>query len=822
MKTESVDHLLRDLRCGLRGLRRSPAFTAIVLTTLALGIGANTAVFSIFHAALLAPLPFAEPDRLYMLYEKTPTSQQGSVSYPNFLDWSRDAHAFSGIAAFRKDNLVLTGEGRPERLHAAMLSAGFLSTLGVSPVIGHEFGAEDDHLGAAGVALISESLWRKRYEGSPQVLGRALELNGSAYTIVGVAPQTLQTLKIRMGPAEVYVPVGQWRDPSIRERKVTMGLYVVGRLKAASSEASAQADAAQLAANLATAYPEANRDIGINLVPLKKVVVRGSESMLLVLQMAVMFVLLIACTNVGNLLLVRSSGLLREYATRAALGASPMRIAAYLLMENLPLALGGGILGLLVASGLTRIALILAPAEIPRPDSIGINGPVVSFTLLLAVVAGILFGVAPARGIRRLNLSETLKQGGRGGIGERAPARRVLVVFEVALALVLLVAAGLMIRSLVKLWGVDPGFDQRRVLVFDVTPSPSIASDPEKIRRLFRDLTRRVESLSGIDSASMILDPLPLTGMADAVPVRVEGRAVDPNEKKQPAAIWYFVSPNYFRAMGISLKRGRGFTINDDEKAPQVAIVDEAFARSMFPGKDPIGKRITIGFTGTSEIVGVVGHVNHWNLGADPPAFVNRQMYFPYSQLADKYLPLGISGGATVVVRTKSDPAGFLAAIQEEAGQLDNGLAMFEVRTMEGIVKSWLASRRFAMMLLGVFAALALLLSALGTYGVVSYLVGLRRQEIAIRRAMGANAGSILLLVINQAGRLALLGLTIGAGASLVVARLLASMLYGISTSDPATLMGAATLLFLVSMGASYVPARKALSVDPLAALRSE
>lgn len=819
-----MNNLFQDIRYSLRGIVKSPGFSLVVILTIALGIGANTAVFSIVNAVLLTPLPFSEPDRLYVLYEKTSTSQQASVSYPNFLDWQRNNHTFSSLAAFRKDNLVLTGEGLPERLHAAMISSGLLSTLGVSPVVGREFHGEEDQLGAGGVVLISESFWRKRYGARQTVLGRALELNGAPYTIIGVVPDAMQTLKITFfTPGDVYIPVGQWRDPSFRDRKVTTGLYVVGHLNPGVSESSARAEMSQVSADLAIAYPDANRSVGINMVPLHKLVVAGIEPVLFVLLFAVSFVLLIACTNVANLLLARSTGRMREFATRAALGASQKRVIIQLLTECMVLTLIGGGMGLLLAAAGTHAALSLIPTEIPRANSIGINGNVLLFTLTLSVLTGILFGLAPILKIRQLNLNETLKERGHGASGFlRHRAQRVFVVAEVALAFVLLVGAGLMIRSLVKLWRVQPGFDPHNVLVFETTPSPSIAADAQKIRSLFRQLTDKLETVSGVESASMVLDPLPLTGVADVVPFDVEGRPVQANTKDKTSAIWYFVSPDYFRTMGIVLKHGRMFKITDDENAPHVVVIDEAFARSMFSNQDPIGKRITIGFTGTSEIIGVVAHVNHWNLGGDPATFANRQMYFPYSQLSDKYLRLGISGGATVVVRTRSEPLGFLSSIQGQAAQLDVGQAIFDVRTMDMVVETWLATRRFAMLLLGVFASLALLLSAVGIYGVISYMIGQRTHEIGIRMALGAQRADILQMVLGHGGRPTLLGIVLGAVAALLLSRFMQTLLYGISTADPFTFVGVVVLLSVVALGACYIPARRATATDPLVVLRYE
>jgi predicted permease len=599
-------------------------------------------------------------------------------------------------------------------------------------------------------------------------------------------------------------------------------MLVVGRLAPGANESSALAALSQLAANLAVAYPDANRDVGINIVPLKQIVVAGLDLTLGVLLFTVSFVLLIACTNVANLTLARSTGRIREFATRTALGAGSSRIMIQLLTESLLLALIGGGVGLCLAEVGTRASLSLVPTEIPRPESLGLNGHVLLFTLIISLLAGVLFGLAPILRIRRLNLSEALKEGARGSTGTRHRAQRVFVVAQVALALVLLAGAGLLIRSLFNFWQVQPGFNAQNVLIFDITPSPAIAADAQKIRVLFRNLTERLETVPGVESASMILDPLPLSGAADAVPVDVEGRPAPANAKDKTSAIWYFVSPAYFQTMGIALKRGRMFQVTDDEKAPQVTLIDEEFARTLFPNEDPIGKRIVIGFTGASQIVGVVAHVNHFNLGADPPTAVRLQLYFPYSQLTDKYLPLGIEGGATVVVRTHSEPLSFVSALQNQAAQLDDGLALFNVRTMGEIVGAWLSTRRFAMTLLSVFAALALVLAAVGIYGVLSHIVGQRSHEIGIRMSLGARPMDIFRLILRQGGALALTGIALGTVAAVLLGRLMAGLLFGVRSGDPLTLAAAFSVLLFAAFAACFIPARRAMRVDPLVSLRFE
>ena len=813
----------QDLRYAARTLRKNLGFAAIVVLTLALGIGADSAIFAVVNRVLLTPLPFREPDRLCLLYERTPAAQRRSVSYPNYLDWQRSTRAFSSLAAFRRDNLVLSGAGRPQRLRAAMISAGFLSTLGVSPIVGREFQGAEDQLGSGGVALISENFWKTRYAGGTTVLGNTLELNGSAYAVVGVVPDAVRTLKTALfTPADVYIPVGQWRDPSFRDRKVTTGLSVIGRLAPGTGESSAAAEMSHIAANLAIAFPDANRDVGITIVPLRKQLVGAVQPMLLVLLAGVTFVLLIACANVASLLLVRSTGRMKEFATRAALGASPARVVLQLLTEAVFLALIGGAAGLALGVIGARVAKTLVSVDVPRLDSVAIDGHVLAFTFAVSLAAGVLFGLAPAVKILRLNLGQTLKEGGRASGNLRRSAQKVFVLGEVAIALVLLVGAGLMIRTLQKLLRVQPGFDPHNVLVFDISPSPATGTDAQQLRMLFRHLSERLETIAAVNSASMLLDPLPLSGSADVVAFDVPDRPTETHERNKTAAMWSFVSPDYFRAMGVILKRGRTFQLTDDEHAPQVAIIDEAFARSMFPNEDPIGKRIHIGYTGTSQIVGVVAHVNHWALSGEPANLVARQMYFPYAQLTDKYLTLGAGTGATVVVRTHSDPLALVPTIKDEVSQLDNGLAIFELHTMDEAVAAWLATRRFVMIALAIFAALALTLSAIGIYGVISYIVGQRTPEIGIRMALGAQARDIAQMILRQAGSMAAAGLVIGITASLLLSRLMSSLLFGISPADPLSLSAASALLLAVALASSYLPSQRAMRIDPLAALRGE
>jgi len=808
----------QDVQYGLRMLRKNRGFTAIAILTLALGIGANTALFSVVNGVLLNPLPYPHPEQLLMVYSRTPQFQESSISYPNFLDWQRSNSSFSGLAAFRSSDFNLTGQGEAERLRGYMISADFFRVLGVNAERGRTFRPEEDQPGAEPVALISAGLWKRKFGGAEDIVGRKIELNGTIYTIVGVIPGSFQ---LRSLPRDIYTPIGQWNDPTFRDRRISMGTNAVGRLKAGVSEKQAQSDMDAIAQSLAAAYPESNHESGINLVGLKKDLVGDIEPFLLVLLGAVAFVLLIACANVANLLLARSTARRREFAVRAAMGASPGRVIRQLLTESVLLALGGGATGLLIAWWGTKLVLSTLPQALPRAREIGIDGRVLFFTLGISLLAGIVFGLAPALRGWRTDLQETLKEGGRGGSGARNRTQRVFVVVEMAMAVVLLIGAGLMIRSLVLLLNVNPGFNAKNVLTFDASLPPAAGQNPATIRAALRALRETVQSVPGVVATSVTGGSLPMNGDSE-IPFWMQGQPKPASDAEMNWTIFYLVQADYAKVMGIPLKEGRFLTEQDTEHTPMVAVIDESFAKKYFPNQDPVGKHIHFGLIESeAEIVGVTGHVKHWGLDADAKSNLQAQCYIGLMQLQDRFMPL-VMNGVSVAVRTEGPPEALTGTIRQALQKANSEQVIFDVSSMEKIIAQSLAARRFSMILLGVFAGLALLLSSVGIYGVVSYLVGQRVHEIGTRMALGAQEGDVLRLVLGEGGRMALIGVGIGVAAALGLTRLMGQMLFGVSAYDPATFGGVALLLMGVALAACYIPARRAMRVDPVVALRYE
>jgi predicted permease len=807
----------QDVRYGVRVLLRSPGFTSVAVLTLALGIGANTALFSVVSGVLLHPLPFPAPDQLHSVYTRTEQFAKGSVSYPNFLDWRRGNVAFAALGAYRSDDFNLTGSGEAERLRACMVSAEFFPLLGVRPAAGRTFLPEEDRAGAAPVAVLADGLWKRKFGGAADVAGKTVALNGRLYTIVGVAPGRLNV----SDDADVYVPIGQWTDETFLDRRTAMGMRVVGRLKPGVTPAQAQADMDRIARDLEKAYPEADKGTGINVVPLKKDVVGDVEGILLVLLGAVGFVLLIACANVANLLLARATGRSREFAVRAALGANPGRIVRQLLTESVLLAIAGGILGTLLAKWGTRAILAALPDALPRSEEIGLDGRVLLFTLGISVLTGVLFGLAPTVRLLRPDLQETLKAGGRGSSGARQRTQSVFVAAEIGMALVLLIGAGLMIRSLRALWAVDPGFDPRHAVSFSLSLTPGENRTAAELRAKFRESLRAFEGVRGVTQVSLLAGSLPMAGDSE-VPFWREDRPRPENQTDMPQTLFYLVTPAYLPAMGIPLRAGRFIADRDDERAPYVAVIDEAFARKHFPGENPVGKRVHLALLEMSaEIVGVAGHVEHWGLGDAEHQSLQAEIYVPLFQLPDKFWSL-VANGAGFVARTEGAPLDIASGIRQAASHFDASAAIYQFRPLEEIVARSIARQRMAMILLSILSALALALAAIGVYGVIAYLAAQRTREIGVRMALGATRGDVLQLVLGQGMRIALAGIGAGIVAAIWLTRLLAKMIYGVGATDPVTFGGVALLLTAVALLACYVPARRAMRVDPVSALRCD
>ncbi|MGA3323125.1 MAG: ABC transporter permease [Terriglobia bacterium] len=815
--------LLQDLKYGLRMLGKNPGFTAVAVLTLALGIGANTAIFSVVNGVLLNPLPYPEPNQLVTLHESKPNFPTGSISYPNFLEWQKDNHTFSSMAVARGYGFTLTGAGEAERVRAEFVSSDFFHSLGVKPLIGRTFAPGEDGFGAAPIALISAGFWQRKFGSARDILGKALILDGRSYTIVGVIPASFDLLLKSFSPKEVYVPIGQWGHQGLKVREAGLGIHGIGRLKPGVTLQQARADMDGVTRNLAAAYPDADKGISAGILPLREDMVSDIQPILLVLLAAVGFVLLIACVNVANLLRARSAGRRREFAVRVALGASPRHIIRQLLTESVLLALAGGGLGTVLAACGTQAALKVLPATLPRAAEIGIDAHVLIFTVAASVLAGILFGLAPALKISKPNLQETLKEAGRGTSGAHYRTQGVFVVIEMATALVLLIGAGLMTRTLTRLWGVNPGFDPNNVLTFGLSLPPAMKkASPDAIRAAFREFDAKLGSTPGVQAVSLSWGAIPMY-TEDDEQFWIEGQPKPPSPNDMNWALEYTVEPDYLQVMRIPLKRGRFFIPQDNEHSPAVAVIDDVCARKYFPNENPIGKHIHLHNNGDqpAEIVGVVGHVKQWGLDSDDTQSLRAQLYHSFMQLDDGAMALSVPGTG-VLVRSEGTADALFASIRHTNQMMNNEQAIYGPQTMDEVIAGSLATRQFSMILLASFALVALVLASVGIYGVLAYLVGQRTHEIGIRMALGAGRYDVLRLVVGQGAMMALLGVALGLAAAMGLTRLMSDMLYGVSATDPLTFIAVAILLIFVALAACYIPARRATKVDPMVALRYE
>lgn len=815
----SLETFLQDLRYGGRMLAKSPGFALIAILTLALGIGINTAVFSIVNGVLLNPLRFPHPEQLVTLHESKPNFDAGSISYPNFRDWQKDNHTFSSVAVTRNTTFILTGHGQAEQIRGELISSDFFSILGIKPLLGRTFLEGEDQIGTAPIALLSESIWRQKFGADPHVLGQGITLDGKSYAIVGVIPASFDLLLASFRTAPVYVPIGQWGNNLLPNRSAGLGIHGIARLKPGMTIEQARADMQSVTRNLATAYPISDKGIGATVLPLKHDMVRESESVLWVLLGAVGFVLLIACINVANLLLARSAARGREFAIRGALGAGQGRIIRQLLTESLLLSLTGGVLGLVLAKWGTRAALAGLPRALPRAQEIGLDGRVLTFTVVVSLFAGIAFGMMPALKISG-HLLDTLKESARGFSAARVRLQNIFVVAEIATALILLVGAGLMVRSLVSLWNVNPGFDPHQVLSFGLSLPPSLNSaTPDRIRAAFRDVEEKIAATPGIEATSFTWGAVPLQTDDEAL-FWIEGHPKPSSDNDKSWALKYVVESDYLKVMRIPLLRGRFFTQQDNEHATRVAVVDDIFVRKFFPNEDPLGKRLNFG-DASAEIVGVVGHVNQWGLDVDATQSLRTQLYLPLMQLPEATVGQ-LPSGMGVLVRFQGTSSSSFATIRNALSRTDGETVVYDAQTMDESVSASIAAKRFAMVLLGIFAALAVLLASVGIYGVLSYLVGQRTQEIGVRMALGAQRFDVLRIVLGEGVRMTLVGVGIGIAAALALTRLMTSMLFGVKPTDPITFAGVTLLLCAIALLACYVPARRAMNVDPIVALRYE
>ena len=810
--------LSQDLPYAVRILLKSPGFAVIAILTLALGIGANTALFSIVNGVLLNPLPYPHSEQLVAISEKRPGDDKSPPVYLNFLDWRRETRTFASMAIYRNKDYNVSGTAEAQRLSGYMISTDFFSTLGVNPVLGRTFRTADDEVGAGPVVILGGGFWTRAFGASADVTGKSLVLNGTSYTIVGVIPSSFSFYG---QDRDVYTPIGQWNDASFRDRRISVSARVVGRLKPGVSLQQAKADMDVVSRDLAAAFPDSNKSVGVTLVPMKEDIVGNVQPLLLVLLAAVGFLLLIACANVANLLLARATRRSHEFAVRAALGASHPRIVRQLLTENLLLAALGGTLGLLIAFGATRAALQVLPGTLPRAGEVSLDGRVLLFTMGLSLFAAIIFGLSPALKSSRVDLQEVLRESGRGSSGTRHRLQGAFVAVEIAMALVLLIGAGLMLRSLAALWRVNPGYQPSGAITFSVSMPSSSATTTAETRARLRQFHDKIRSIPGVRAVSVTLGSRPMIHDS-AVPFWIEGRPKPASENEMPGAMFYLVEADFQQAMGITLERGRFVTTQDNENTPLVIDIDDVFARTYFADEDPIGKRVHLmQFDVQAEVVGVVGHIKQWGPGGDAQAAIEAQFFYPFMQIPDKLMALA-AGGAAVVVRTEGDPASIMKLVRRNVQEIDSREVIYGVQTMDQVLAGALAPRRLSMILLGGFAGLALVLACVGIYGVVSYLVGQRTHEIGLRIALGAQRRDVMRLVIGEGAKMALAGVVAGLVAAFGLTRLMANQLFGVTAHDPLTYVAVAVLLMMVALIACYVPARRAVRLDPVAALRCD
>ncbi|HEX4232616.1 MAG TPA: ABC transporter permease [Bryobacteraceae bacterium] len=829
---EAFEPMLNDLQYAIRQLVKSPAFTVVAVLTIALGIGANTAIFSVVNGVLINPLPYPNPHRIVVLYEELPDFKDGSISYPNFLDWQRMNDSFSALAAYRPAEYNLLGKDQPEHLHGEMISAGFFEILGVHPVVGRTFNKQDDRRGTAPAVMISEGLWRRDFGATPNIIGQRLVLDGIGRTVVGVVPSRfrLRVENFQDGPAlnDIYTPIGEYNDPGFyADRGSGWGMKAIGRLKPGVTFELTREDMDRVSRELTARYPNTDSNEKANLVPLKQAMVGDMRGPLLILLGAVFFVLLISCVNVSNLLLARSTAREREFAIRIAVGGGQWRITRQLLTESVLLALVGGGMGLLLAQFGTAAALAAVPHTVPRAEEIGLDFRVFLFTTVTSILAGALFGLAPALKLRNANLAGALKEVGRSITGSRHRTQRLFVIAEVALALVLLVGAGLMVRTLFALWRLDPGFNPRSVISFSIAPQPSLIDEsPAAIRAFFRQVHDQLASSPGVKAVSLSLASSPMEDDYDWH-IWFAGRPKPAHPGQLPMSLVYVVEPDYLKTFQISLKRGRFFTGNDNEQSSPVAVIDQSLAGRYFPGQDPIGQYLDLDNDPKEpakrpkpRIVGIVGHVNQWGLD-DTARPLHAQIYLPLDQMPNKDFT-SLAQGVQAFVRGNGSHMPDFEMLRQRLQSLNHEVVVYGNQSMERVVLDSIANKRFTMKLLAVFAGLALLLASIGIYGVLSYLVGQRTRDIGIRIALGAERRDVLRMILTDGAWMTLVGVGIGIAAALSLTQLMSGMLFGVRPTDVVTFIFVVLTLCFIAMIACYVPARRAMKIDPLIALRDE
>jgi putative ABC transport system permease protein len=801
---------MNDIRYAIRTMLKTPGFTIIACLALALGIGANTSIFSVVNAVLLKPLPYKDSARLVHVHRMQPPIERAPISRPDFFEWRDKQEVFSEIGAYHYQTLNLTGTDQAERLSAIQATGNFFALFGVSPAAGRFFDVTDDRPDSNPVVVISNGLWQRRFGGQSNLIGQNITLNGDSYTVIGVAPVSFRF------PSRVDI----WKPAVLDKQKSQRGsnyLKVIGRLKDGVSESQAEAQMNQIASALAQQYPANDSNLSVKIVPILEEQVRNLRGVLLILLGAVAFVLLIACANVANLSLARAAARSREFAIRTALGASRLRIVRQLLTESTILALAGGSLGILLSIVGTKLLVSIAPAGLPRINEVGIDLPVLGFTLAISLVTGVIFGLAPALQVSKPDLNNTLKEGSRGSSeGQRTLLRRGLVVVELALSLVLLVSAGLLIGSIKRLTEVSPGFDPTKSLAVDITfpISPVPADDSQAVatqaNNFLTESRRRIAALPGIQSVGAIND-LPLTGRGSVNGgFNIEGQPPF-NPGDEPVAEFRQVTPGFFEAIGIPLLRGRTLNELDATKKPENVVVNESFARMYLGDENPLGKRVSALDGQFHEVVGVVGDSKQWGLNQKAAP----EIYFSFAVTS-------LSQDATIIVRPSGDPATISGAVRSAINDVTREAPITRIRPMNQVVEESMASNRFNMILMTIFAAVALMIASIGLYGVISYSVSQRTHEIGIRMALGASRRSVLSLVLRNGMTLAGIGVGLGVVVALGLTRLMSSLLFGVSPTDPFTFISISLVLFGIALVACFVPAQRATKVDPIVALRYE
>jgi putative ABC transport system permease protein len=808
-----IEDVIQDLRYGIRQLRRNPGFTAVAILTLALGIGATTAIFSVIQGVLLAPLPYTQPGRLVMVWETTPNGKLHIASYVDFKDWQRTALPFERLAAVSWRGFDLTGSGTPERVEGEQVSSDFFRTLGIKPVKGRDFTSQDDVPGGAPVVIVSNRLWRERFSGKG-VLGRIVTLDGVDRTVIGVLPAGFRI----WGQADVFLPLGQSRSLLFSIRTIHH-IIAIARLKPGVRITLAQAEMNTVQANLDRLYPYADRGFGITLMPLKQAMVGNVTEILLLLMGAVGLVLMIACANVANLLLARSAARTREFAIRSALGATRLRVARQLITESVLLSIAGSALGLGLAAWGVQPVLAVVPGSLPRSENIGMSIPVLIFAFGVAFGVGLLFGLAPAFRISKAGLEASLKEGGRGSRRSHHRAQSTIVIAQVALTLALLVGAGLLFRTIHRLWAADPGFDMQHLISFKVGLSPSFTTDGSTLRNAYQQLLGRIRMIPGVQSADLTV-LIPLAQDENFGPFWVKSHK-PASILDAPQAMYYWTGFDYLRVMGIPLLRGRYLGPQDTVNSARVVVIDTTLAQRFFPGQDPVGQTLYVVYWGDARVVGVVGHVKQWGLGENS-THIQNQIYGSFYQLPGHWMRQFSEDSTSLIVRTPLNPPAIMPAIRKVVYGVGEGQPVYNVQTLREIASESMAWQRFPMTLLAAFSFLALVLASVGIYGVISYSVNQRTHEIGIRMALGAEKRDVLKMVVSQGLKLALIGVAIGIAVALALTRFLASLLYGVKPTDPLTFIAVSLILIAVALVACYIPARRAAQVGPMVTLRYE